>query len=145
MLRDCTLWSNSTNLSLIRIFRESVIVVVQSYKDILDLHTWTDIPQSDWFISLTSSTNSIWTVVKWHINRARQQQGLVPDPDSLRIRGVGALLISGNVTFIHHVRHPQNFFIYYINYFHKFNLNIRLLTYKPREAETRTLPDPDFL
>ena len=84
-----------------------------------------------------------------------QQQGLVLDPKFFRIRDAGSF-ISGNVSFIHLVHiwghvytNSQNVFIYYINYFHKFNLNIRLLTYyKPSEAETRTLsrsrfsPDP---
>ena len=34
--------------------------------------------------------------------------------------------------------------IYYI-YFHKFDLNIQLLTYEPSEGEAKTRSDPDFL
>ena len=116
-----------------------------SFKDILDIYILKDIPQSDWFISLTNSTNSISTVVNWHRNQARQQQGLVPDPDLLLIRGVGLLIISWNVSFIHHVWYPQNWLICCINYFHKFNLNIRLLTYEPSKEKQGLFPDPDFL
>ena len=156
------------------------------------------------FIDLITSTNSIWTFGFWHIDRARQQQGLVLDP-VLRIWDVGLLIISGNVSFYimydipkisywlhllpqiqfeHSVfdvwtkrgknkdsfrsrssldpgywsgnhftsytwRRPIIFtewfwFIYLNRYFHKFKLNIQLLTYKLSERETRTPPGSGF-
>ena len=145
------MWSSSRNLFLIRIFHESITVVEQSFKEILDLYILKDILQSDWFISFTNSRNSIWTVGMWHINPVIQQQGLVPDPEFFLIWDVGLLIISGNVSIIHHACHPQNWFIYYVNYFHTFKLSLGLLTYKPSEGEARTRsgsgfsPDPGQL
>ena len=92
-----TMWSSSRNLSLIRMFHESVTVVRQSLRKLLDLYVLKDILQSDWFISLTKSRNSTWTVGIWHINPVIQQQGLVLDPKLFRIRDAGLLFISGNV------------------------------------------------
>ena len=153
-----TMWSSSRNLSLIRMFHESVTVVRQSFRKLLDLYVLKDILQSDWFISLTKSRNSTWTVGIWHINLVIQQQGLVLDPKFFRIRDAGLLFISGNVSFVHlfHIlgyayTNPQNLMIYYINYFHKFNWNIWLLTYKPSEGHARSpsgselSPDPGQL
>ena len=141
----------SRNLPRILMFHESVAVVRQSFRKILDPYILKDILKSDWFISLTNSRNSISTVGIWHINPVIQQQGLILDPEFFRIRDVGLLFISGNVSFIHLVWYPQNLLIYYINYFHKFNWNIRLLTNRPGEGEARTLsgsgfsPDPGQL
>ena len=79
------------------------------------------------------------------------QQGLVLDPEFIRIRDAGLLFISGNVSFIQLVWYPQNLLIYDINYFHKLNWNIRLLTNKPSEGQARTpcrselSPDPGQL
>ena len=53
------------------------------------------------------------------------KQGLVLDPDFLRIRDSCLLLILGNVRPIHGVSYPQILFIYLINYFNKLNFNIR--------------------
>ena len=126
-----TTWSSSRNLSLIRMFHESATVVWQSFRIILDPYILKDILQSDWFIALSNSRNSISTVGIWHINPVIQQQGLSLDPEFFRIQDVGLLFIPGNVSFVHFVWYPQNLLIYYINYFHKLNWNIRLLTYKP--------------
>ena len=143
-----TMWSSSRNLSLIRMFHESVTVVRQSFRKLLDLCVLKDILQSD---SLTNSRNSTWTVGIWHINPVIRQLGLVLDPKFFRIRNAGPLFISGNVSFLHLVWYPQNVLIYFINYFHKFNWYIWVLTYQPSEGEARTpsgsgsSPDPGQL
>jgi len=140
-----TMWSSSRNLSLIRMFDESVTIERQSFRKILDLYVLKDILQSYWFISLTNSRNSTWTVGIWHINPVIQQQGLILDPECIRIRDAGLLFISGNVSFIHLVWYPQNWLIYYINYFHKFNWNIQLLIYNQVKQKQGLVLDPDFL
>ena len=71
------------------------------------------------------------------MSQAKKKQGLFPDPDFLRIQE------SGMITILRPVRDvglwfSQIWLIYLNKYFHKFKLNIRLLTYKPSEGKTRT-------
>ena len=47
-------------------------------------------------------------------------------------------IISWNFSLIHHVWYFQIILLYLINNFVGFDLNVRLLMYKPSEAETRT-------
>ena len=84
----------------------------------------------DWFISLTASTNSMWTFsysTKW--NRSKDWFRIWIFSGSGTI--VWALFILGNVRPIHGVSYPQILFIYLINYFNEFNLNIRHFTLTP--------------
>ena len=80
-----------------------------------------DIPKIDWFIALTTSINSIWTLGIWHMNQAKEKQGLFPDPDFLRIQE------SGMITILRPVRdvglwYSQICLIYLNKYFSTFKL-----------------------
>ena len=101
------------------------------------------------FINVNTSINSVWTFGFWHINRVKQHQVLVPDPDFFWIWDSCLLIILGNVTHLHNVSYPQIWLIYLINYVNKFNLNIRHFILTPisnQLFDTATwvgIPDPE--
>ena len=85
------------------IFSRSGTLVCWSVNKVSVEFIMKNIPNSYCFCSWSASTNSIGTFGFWYINQAKKPKGLVLDPDFLRIRDISLLLISGNVSPIHHV------------------------------------------
>jgi len=100
------------------------------------LYTMYDISNSDWFISLTNAQlltehSAFDMYTSEAVTRTRSGSGILPDFGRL----------SGN-----HFRKCSSYVlcltspicIYWSEHFHKFSLNIRLLTYKQSEAASST-------